>query len=215
MIVVLTETPDEVAHSLKSYFLINNHYTILTVEHEIDEFLDNWISDYDGHTDEELNKIVFNSPFLVITKNSEIINSLYNDFVFDFLHEIEDVNNVMNVFVSHGFLPLDISTIREYIQSTMTDIDSDMDKVLALFKQLGYIDANYAPTEKLILSLYESEETQRYSNLLMLVASNNDIDTTDSKFKSFLFEILKYIDFNIYLAILSPQDIDDNDVYIH
>ena len=209
MIVILTETADELVHSLKSYFLIDEHYVILTVENEIDENLDSWIETFDGVVD-DTEHIVFNVPFLVVTESKDILDSLYGSFKFDFFHEIEDIDEAMIVFVKNGFLPLDKQTITDYIKSTIPATLSNNDKILMLFQRLGYIDDKHTPTPKLIASLCSDEETAKYANVLMVVVSNPEIPTTDDRFKQFVLEALKYVDYNIFAALATEWQTKNN-----
>ena len=206
MIVVLTETPDELAHELKSYFLINSHYVILTVESEIDENLDSWMEAYDGVVDESTNHISFNAPFLVIIQNTELLDPLCGSFIFNFFHEIEDINSVMDTFIKCGFLPLDRESIINYMNTTMDSSLTNDDKVLILFQRLGYIDKNNSPTPKLIASLFDNDETVKYANVFMVIVSNPEIPTTDERFKRLLLDALKYVDYNIYASIQDAQN---------
>ena len=91
MITVFTSTPDELAKSLKSYFLIDEHFVILTIPEEIDDYLDSWFNMYDGFVDSN-EKITFRRPFLVLTEVPDMFSLIAASFNTKALHEINNIS---------------------------------------------------------------------------------------------------------------------------
>ena len=215
MITVYTETPEEVISSLKSYFFIDNRYAILTFPNEIDELMDTWIEVFDGIKLNPTNKFIFNSPFLVVTSSHDVIDTIDANFIYILMNEITDILEVGPLFIKQGFLPLDQTVIKSYISKTTNPSDSDEDKILSVFKDLKYINQDNSPTEKLALTLYDNEETRKYSEIIMILLSNSYLMLDDPKFKGFILEVLKFIDINVYAAVYGVNDEADDTIHIY
>ena len=209
MIGILTETPDEVVNSLKSYFLIDGLYDILFDDYPSYEILEDWEELYADKSNEK-DKIEFACPHLVITSNKSLIINLSNEFKMTFFCEIDDIMYASKTFIEAGFLPLDHELIRNYVKLFMNEGKNEGDSandaandenILQLFAKLGYIDSKtYAAETKLISSLLGNEETEKYGHILTIM-NNNDTPTNNEKYKAFIYECLKYIDINIFVAL--------------
>ena len=195
MIVVVTETPDELANCLKSYFLIQGRYDIIETPIVEEDILESW----DEETEPFNDKLSFILPKLILTNKEELIDFLQNDYIFAIFREIDDINNASKTFIQCGFLPLDHELIRHYVS---TFINPSENPILTIFHRLGYISDTNEPTDKLISSLINSdiEDISKYGNLL-IIARNNNAPTNNQKYKDFLYECLKYVDFNIFAAL--------------
>lgn len=203
MITILTETPDEVAESLKSYFLITDHYAIIIEPEEIDELLNVWCEEFDGSTSADSDKIEFKLPFLLITSNRNLINVIVSNFETALFNEIIDINEASKTFISKGFLPLNHDLIRSIAEPGANTTDT----ILSIFQQLGYVKpVSYLPTDRLLNALSDDEEYSKYAQLLTLYMSNFNENTDTERYKQIICEILKLVDINVHLALTAEPN---------
>ena len=215
MITILTNTPDELAGSLKNYFLIENHFVFIESSEEIDELLDDWIDEFNGGTRND-GKIYFNLPFLIITTNKNIINDIVSSFDTIILIEINNILEDGIKFIQRGFLPLSVDVVVYYIDNVMLPTNSPHNDdvqlvVFNIFQQLGYLTNNNEPTSRLINTFNETEEYNKYANALVVNMNNELLNTNDKEYKTFLFEILKLIDIVVFIGVYKALNhvIDD------
>ena len=210
MLCVITETPEEVIHDLKSYFLINNVF-ILKDEADVDNNVDLWFEQFDGVQIPGTTKSKFGFPFIVATSQGSIITDiLAPSFEFRLLNEIPNIVEISPLLISMGFLPLDATIIKHFAANHINQTLLPKEQVIAFFHELGYLDDARKATDKLVSTLLNNQETERYANLLLIIASNKELNTSDNRYIDFMFEVLKFIDINVHSAILdTPIDTDD------
>ena len=205
MITVYTQTPDELARSLKSYFLIDDHFVILTIPEEVDDYLNSWFDMFTGFVDTN-QKISFKQPFLAITEDIEMYEMLIASFNTKTFNEITDIMTAGALFIESGFLPLDVELICKYMKDKFEVEDEESlnpnDLIIRFFQTLGYLTDSCSPTDKLISTLYANDDTFKYAQHLSLLMTNCDISSLVKSpgYISTLTEILKLIDINVHIA---------------
>ena len=208
MITVLTATPDELVDSLKSYFLIEDHFVILTIPDEIDEYVDTWCELYEGRTNSH-RLITFTLPFLAIVETEDMLNVITTTFNTKIFHEIDDIEEAGITFIESGFLPLNCDIITYYVTNKLTNTPQQpIDLILRTFEALGYITSTNEPTDKLLNTLYSNEDTVKYAQSLLLLMSNGSGFSTTPQYISAMVEILKLIDVNVHAAALSLTHVE-------
>ena len=207
MITIYTHTPDELVKGLKEYFLIVDHFVILSCVEEIDGHIDDWADLYSGYYDEQKHKICFKLPFLAITTNQNLIIELVSTFDTVIMNEINNILEDGIKFIQCGFLPLNIQSIIYYIDNVILTSSSSttccvQSVVFTIFQTLGYLTNSNEPTSRLINTLNESEEDEyiKYANILTLNISNHLLDTSSEEYKALIFEILKLVDYLVHVA---------------
>ena len=201
MLVVLTETPEEIASSLKDYFLIKDHYAVITIPEEVDDNVDSWCDDYGGaYEDENMKLIWLESPFLVLTKNVDVVYAIKSSFVCQELHEIKDIEQDGIKFMKSGFLPVDVDIIKTFIQTNHEDGSTLQSLVFSVFKALGYLDDDMNPTDRFLKTLAEDQELHKYASMLSLNMTNKFLSTNSEPYKNLIFELLKTIDGYVFEA---------------
>ena len=204
MITIYSNTPDELIRSLKDYFLIDDHFVILSCIEEIDNHLDDWISLYDGYVNEKVNKIYFKLPFLAVSNNKNIINELISTFETVLMNEINNILEDGIKFIQQGFLPLNTQSIIYYIDNIILPDNRNIDiqsAIFIIFQHLGYLTSNNEPTNRLIATLNENEEYIKYANILTLNLSNQLLDIESKEYKTLIFEVLKLIDYYVHVGV--------------
>ena len=203
MITVYTQTPDELARSLKSYFLIDDHFVILTIPEEVDDYLNSWFDMFAGYVDDANKKISFKQPFLAITEDIEMYEMLIASFNTKTFNEITDIMSAGASFIESGFLPLDVELICKYMNDNYGNEGlTPNELIIRFFQTLGYLTDSCSPTDKLISTLYANDDTFKYAQHLSLLMTNCDISSLAKTpgYITTLTEILKLIDINVHIA---------------
>ena len=203
MITIYSKTPDELIRSLKDYFLITDHFVILSCVEEIDAHVEDWISIYNGYVDRSKCRICFNLPFLAVSNNRNVIIELVSSFDCVVLNEINNILEDGIKFINRGFLPLSTQSIIYYIDNVLLPVDHNLtvqSAVFSIFKRLGYLTSNLEPTSRLINTLNENDEYVKYANALTINISNELISKDSKEYKTLLFEVLKLIDYVVHVS---------------
>ena len=196
MITLYSTTPEETIKSLKSYFLIDDHVELISNVDEIDSNCEKWCENYCGDLVED--KILFKSPFLLVSPSKDIIEIIDFNFHTIILNEINNINEDGKIFINKGFLPLDIDFIRCYAKSF--NCETNNERILNMFKELHYINDDNSPTNKLLSCLYDNEEMIKYAQALIVLMSNDNNYLTKKEYLPSLMEILKFVDYVIFEA---------------
>lgn len=195
MLAYCTEQVDEFITEIEKSFVIENMYDILTSIDEIPEYLTMWADLFNGQLSQN-NKLKLTLPIIVVTPNKHVISQLSK------LVEVYEISNDLEIskqLIEHGMLPKLESVIINYINTYMMDLESDEQIIFKLFNILGYIDSNNLATDKLLLTLDESDN-KKYAQALLYARNNTDIANLQIYTNS-LFEILKLINITIFNAV--------------
>ena len=201
MIVVKTENPDEMVKNLSDYYLLDNSFMIITITEEIDE---EFIK-HNFRCKNFKNKFWLNYPLLILTKSDEVVDYLYENFIFSFLNEIESIYDTSKIFITSGFLPTDETLIKTYVENYVEKyIDNDVlneneHYVFHLFKDMGYLskrnEYSFEVTDKMINAL---SNTNYAAQLIVLKNNCDDKILLDKKYIKSIYEILKLIDIKVF-----------------
>ena len=206
MITILTETPDELVKSLKSYFLIDNCYVIVAIPDDVEDNLEAWLDIYDGRVLYN-DKITFKLPFLVITEDKDLYERLLCTFNTKTLIEITDIMTDGALFIESGFLPIDHELIEHYMTTkyinTATASPTAEELIICMFRDLGYLSPERSPTGRLILSLYYADKsTEKYARQLSCLIINYEPEEIAAKpgYIASIIEMLKFIDIHVHIV---------------
>lgn len=203
MIVIKTNNSDEIINYLSKYFLLDNCFIDVT---DIKEINEDFINE-NFQCKLFKNKYHVLSPLLVLTAFIDVIDYLYETFVFELIEEknVLNINNVSKIFIQSGFLPIDVPLIKNYIDTyiekyTKNDIlNKDEYYIFSMFKDMGYLyevdKYLFEPTDKMINALSDT----KYAYQLIILKNNCDSSILSNRtYILSLYEILKLIDIHIF-----------------
>lgn len=201
LIIVRTQTMTEVAKCLNGYFLLDLHLICISGMGDLHDNFDSWFEDFEIVQDGD--KYKFTQPLVIITDDDDVMNELDDTFIYYYFNEIEDINVASKTFIECGFLPLDTSIIRYYVNNYIDCVDKETttSAILTIFKRLGYINQDNSPTDKLINSIANNDETQDIAAALAIITNTDNMNRTDDRYINFILEVLRYIDINVFTAL--------------
>ena len=212
MIVIKSNNPDELTSYVSEYFLLDNSIAYI---HDTDEIDDEEIQELFLPSLSKNNKMILSLPLLIICENDNVVQNLQSAYELEYIDNVINIFNIdeyFHVFITSGFLPIDKSMIKLYVNKFIPEYENNEHvtkqqyQIFEMFKELGYMSRIdkfiYESTDKLIHSL---QNTIYSGHIIMLknnVKSNENISVYLSKqYIESIIEILKLIDYHIHDSV--------------